>query len=306
MNSSEHFTETIPSPSLSKQSTDQAHKLNADLCAKGIESLNLQDLCLERSEQVSAKQVTTARPCLNLETNTVPVLEAPGKDKQTSQPNMRGMRVAFYRMAAKAKIRRNQIRVIKRDVEVCVQSKLPTTGFGSMQKTSYIVRKVHPRLRPLISAPIRPIVRTGVPGLPLVRLATIHEHPDEQDEEARENRERGARTGRVAPPPTPEEVSQLELRGGEGRKYSDDYVVPGWVWWVSGGRKSKQRLTVKYLKEWKKKSRGDWDEGKKRGFLKEVIFVLSNGKYCRNQNRKKQEQPPPQPPSSCDSEEGSF
>lgn len=82
------------------------------------------------------------------------------------------------------------------------------------------------------------------------------------------------------------------LRGGclafsGKRRLEDDEPLPSYVWWLAGGRPGiREPITGKQLREWKKKSRG---EGKRRGFVKEVAFVMSRGKVARRGGKKAEE-----------------
>ena len=78
------------------------------------------------------------------------------------------------------------------------------------------------------------------------------------------------------------EVTPVPLREGRvATKMQDDDELRSYIWWLAGGRWPKRRLTGKDLKEWKRRSREGWKEGEKRGYLRELVFVLSRGKLCK-------------------------
>ncbi|WEW61139.1 hypothetical protein PRK78_006629 [Emydomyces testavorans] len=93
-------------------------------------------------------------------------------------------------------------------------------------------------------------------------------------------------------------TSPLHLRGGcfsvfkKNKRLEDDEVVPAVIWWLAGGRLDGARPTGKRLREWKQASRGNWDEGRQRGFFQECVFVLSRGKRGRDQRGKHWADPP--------------
>lgn len=96
--------------------------------------------------------------------------------------------------------------------------------------------------------------------------------------------------------PRANSAPKLYLRGGclsvfkRKKKIGDDETVPALLWYIAGGRPG-ARPTGKQMREWKQRSKGDWDEGRQRGFFKEIAYVLSHGKWCAHQRRKKVDQP---------------
>ncbi|EEP80079.1 predicted protein [Uncinocarpus reesii 1704] len=105
------------------------------------------------------------------------------------------------------------------------------------------------------------------------------------------------------PLPNVDNSNRLRIRGGclglfkKKKPLDDEEVVPALVWWFAGGRSANDgsRPTGQQLREWKRRSKGDWGEGHQRGFFKECVFVMSRGKLCRHQRRRKQPEQPPEP-----------
>lgn len=101
-----------------------------------------------------------------------------------------------------------------------------------------------------------------------------------------------------SPPSSPSlgegQPANLYLRGGCGffdketyGTLGDDERVPLPIWVLAGARPGHPPPTGRQLREWKKKSKGNWPEGEKRGFFAEVVFVLSHGRHCRHHRKLK-------------------
>lgn len=185
----------------------------------------------------------------------------------------------FHQAVRRPKIDKSRIYVAKQRVKVCTKSRWMYTDTSTPRivRRSYHIRRLQPQRR----------LRKHLHPLPEAN-ARINSHP--KDEEA-----------------------ALRLRGGilglftkkERQALGDDDPIPAHIWWLAGGKPGYKPPSRNQLKEWKKRSRGDWDEGKKRGFFQEIIYVLSDGRIGRDQwrpRKKKAAEPERNNRSSYDSD----
>lgn len=80
---------------------------------------------------------------------------------------------------------------------------------------------------------------------------------------------------------------KLPERQGSKRRLGDEEQLPTLVWWVAGGQPRHKPLNGEQLREWKRRSNG-YDKGnKKRGWVREFAFVMTNGRAGRNSEKPK-------------------
>ncbi|KAK2828975.1 hypothetical protein FQN49_007219 [Arthroderma sp. PD_2] len=190
------------------------------------------------------------------------------------------LRNVFRRYVSMPRTFRGRIQVIQHQVEASKASLTLSRileGQSCRAQKLFIVRRVRPRAT-FSRRPSPRITRTGrSPVDRRVKLMGIPEIPEEDWTESVEE--------------------MLHLRGGCGgwmrkkgkmRRLEDDEEVPPMIWWLAGGRPGHPLPTGKRLTEWRAKSKGQWQAGQIRSYLQEFTYVLSDGKFCRDQPEKKE------------------
>ncbi|KAF3483369.1 uncharacterized protein GIQ15_02693 [Arthroderma uncinatum] len=238
--------------------------LTVDICVEAMEGMAMQD---PRSSNDRAAPV-------DIRNKHAANISSKKPHKRSDTP-----RRVFRRYVSMPHILRTRIQVIQHQIEVCKSSLTPNhilTGKDCQTKTPFLVRRVRPRAT-FSRKPTPRIVRTG--WSTINKRVGLMEVPEIMEADWTECVE-----------------ETLHLRGGCGgwmnkkgkiQRLEDDEELPPIIWWVAGGKPGYPLPTGKRLREWKTKSKGKWQEDQRRGYLQEFVFVMSEGRLCRNQPERK-------------------
>ncbi|EGE04323.1 hypothetical protein TEQG_03351 [Trichophyton equinum CBS 127.97] len=237
------------------------------------------DVCVEAMGRISIEappgshQTSDAASTQNHGMTNIP-------PKELLRPPPCQTRLAFRRYVSAPAVLRNRIQVTQHQVEVSRSSFTLADillNANCRAQKPFLVRKVRARAA-LSTRPIPPVVRTGWETVD--KTVSLTEVPEI-----------------LAQDKTKGVEEMLHLRGGCGiwmgkkgtmRRLGDDEELPPMIWWLSGGKPGHSLPTGSKLRWWKAKSRGQWRTGQSRGYLRELAFVLSDGRLCRDEPGQKE------------------